>query len=178
MSRRDRLRVWCEELYAAHGPTIADLLGSPDVPPITVVVHRGGFVAAWTSDTEVHLNAAWFRAKGDDTGGCLHEFAHAIMRAPVMDDDNGWLIEGIADWVRDELGYDAEWTKAHYEPGHALSGYQTTAHFLRWLRTRWPGIVRDLSRRLSAGTYSAGDFDTITGTSLDELVEGYEAAQA
>jgi hypothetical protein len=177
VSRRDRLRAWCEGLYAEHGPTIADLLGAAEVPPITVVVHRGGFVAAWTSGTEVHLNAGWFRAHPDDVGGCVHEFAHAVMRAPIMDESDAWLIEGIADWVRDELGFDAEWTKAHYERGHALSGYQTTAHFLRWLRTDRPGVVRDLSRRLSAGTYTADDFATITGTPLDELVERYEAAQ-
>jgi hypothetical protein len=177
VSRRDRLRVWCEELYAGHGPTIGDLIGAPEAPPITVVVHRGGFVAAWTSGTEVHLNAAWFRAHPDDIGGCVHEFTHAIMRAPVMDEGNGWLIEGIADWVRDELGFDAEWTKAHFERGHALSGYQTTAHFLRWLRKPWPSVVRDLSRRLSDGTYTADDFVTLTGTSLDELVQGYESAQ-
>ena len=177
MSRRDQLRTWCEGLYAEHGGTIADLIGAPDAPPITVVVHRGGFVAAWTSGTEVHLNAGWFRANPGDAGGCVHEFTHAIMRAPIMDEDNGWLIEGIADWVRDELGFEAEWTKPHFEPGHALSGYQTTAHFLRWLHAQWPGIVRDLSRRLSAGGYTAEDFATITGTPLDDLTRGYEAAQ-
>jgi Peptidase of plants and bacteria len=176
VTRRDRLKTWCEGLYAEHGATIADLLGSPDVPVITVVVHRGGFAAAWTSGTEVHLNAGWFRSHADDVGGCLHEFAHAIMRAPIMDDDTGWLIEGIADWVRDELGFDAAWTKAHYEPGKALDGYQTTAHFLRWLRGRWPRVVRELSRRLAEGRYTPEDFETITRTPLAQLVQEYEAS--
>ncbi|MGZ5299615.1 MAG: basic secretory protein-like protein, partial [Actinomycetota bacterium] len=64
-------------------------------------------------------------------------------RAPKYDETTSWLIEGLADWVRDELGHDASWTKAHYEPGKATTGYRTTARFLRHVERKHPGMPLD-----------------------------------
>jgi hypothetical protein len=72
-----------------------------------------------------------------------------------------WLIEGIADHTRDVLGFDAPWTFAHFEPGKATAGYQTTAHFLAWLEGVQPGAVVALARRLAEGTYAEGAFAEI-----------------
>jgi hypothetical protein len=99
------------------------------------------------------------------------------MRAPVYDATTSWLIEGIADWVRDELGHDMPWTFAHFEPGKATSGYQTTAHFLRWLDLGHPGSVRELSKALIRGAYNEDVFTRLTGRSLSECTSRYEADQ-
>jgi Peptidase of plants and bacteria len=176
MSRR-ALRTWAEGLYATYAPRIAGLVGAGAPPTIRVLVATTGAGAAWTSGTEVTLSARWFAAHPDDVGGCLHEFTHAIMRAPIYDDTTRWLIEGIADWVRDELGHDAPWTRAHHGPGEATAGYQTTAHFLQWLERRHPGTVRTLSRELMSGTYGPEVFETITGETLDMCVTRYEQEQ-
>jgi hypothetical protein len=176
--RRSRhLEAWAEDLYERYGARISEMVGVDDVPPIHVIVARNGPGAAWTSGTDVYLSARWFAAHPDDAGGCLHEFTHAVMRAPVYDDTTVWLIEGLADWVRDELGHDAAWTFAHFEPGKALAGYQTTAHFLTWLERRHLGVVRQLARRLSAGTYRPDDFEELTGAPLETLVTEYEGTQ-
>jgi Peptidase of plants and bacteria len=173
--RRQRLQAWAEELYATYGRQIADLIGVDEAPPIRVTVASTGAGAAWTNGTEVTLSARWFAQHPDDVGGCLHEFTHAIMRAPVYDGTTQWLIEGIADWVRDELGHDMPWTYAHFEPGAAAAGYQTTAHFLRWLETRTPGAVKALSAHLIAGTYDPEVFQPIAGRTLEQCVSDYEA---
>ena len=178
MRRSRHLAAWAEDLYEQYGARIAEMIGVEDVPPIRVIVARSGPGAAWTSGTDVYLSARWFAAHPDDAGGCLHEFTHAIMRAPVYDDTTVWLIEGLADWVRDELGHDAAWTFAHFGPGEALAGYQTTAHFLMWLERRHPGVVRALAQRLCTGDYRATDFQALAGASLASLVQAYEAAQA
>lgn len=177
MSRRELAR-WADSLYATYAGRIGQLVGVDDPPPIRVRVERTGPGAAWTSGTDVFLSARWFAEHPDDVGGCLHEFAHAVMRAPIYDESTGWLIEGIADHVRDVLGHSASWTYAHFEPGMATAGYQTTAHFLGWLETRHPGTVRALSLRLSAGTYRPDAFEELTGTDLDEWVSRYEADHA
>ena len=174
--RNDRLRRWALGLYEEHGPAIASIVGSEAVPPIRVEVAIDGPGAAWTNDDVVTLNARWFAEHPDDVGGCLHEFAHAIMRAPTYDDTTGWLIEGVADHVRNVLGFEMSWTAAHFEPGGATAGYQTTAHFLAWLEASRPGIVRELSRRLSKGTYAQRDFEELAEEPLPRLVAMYEEA--
>ena len=171
------LRRFGEDLYERYGPAVAELVGVPITPKIQVDVEPRGPGAAWTSGDRVVLSAAWFAQHPDDVGGCLHEFAHAIMRAPVYDDETAWLIEGIADYVRDVLGFDASWTRAHHEPGEALAGYQTTAHFLMFCEARHPGTVRRLSQLLIRGEYSDASFEGLCGEPLASLVTEYEAAQ-
>ena len=176
--RRRDLAGWAQELYTTYGSRIGELLGRDELPTVRIHVARDGSGAAWTEGTDVYLSSRWFAAHPDDVGGCLHEFAHAVMRAPTYDDGTAWLIEGIADYVRDVLGHSASWTFAHYEPDGARAGYQTTAHFLIWLDATVPGAVRELSRRLADDTYTEGSFPEITGRSLLACVAEYEAAQA
>lgn len=178
MTRSARLRAWAEQLYTTYAPAVAEVIGAREVPPITIFVSRPGHHgAAWTDGGKVFLSAKWFAQHPDDVGGCLHEFTHAIMRVPAYEGSTDWLIEGIADYVRDVLGFDAPWTRAYYEPGKALAGYQTTAHFLAWVEQRHPGTVRELSGRLSAGSYTEEAFEEVSGATLPHLVARYEAAQ-
>jgi Peptidase of plants and bacteria len=174
---RARLREWALELISRHGADVARIVGlDPPLPDveIDVVPEAGG--AAWTNGLRITLNAWWFAQHPDDAGCVLHELAHAYMRAPTYDEQTGWLLEGIADHVRDVLGFDAPWTFAHFQPGAATAGYQTTADLLTWLESRSPGCVHALSKELMAGVYDAGAFERATGTDLEELVREYENA--
>jgi hypothetical protein len=175
MTRASALRTWGERLYERHARDIAALIGVEEIPEITVHVERRGHGAAWTSGTDVFLSPRWFSEHPDDAGGVLHEFTHAIMRAPTYDETTSWLIEGLADWVRDELGHDAPWTKAHHEPGKATAGYQTTAHFLQHLEKKHPGTVKGLARALIEDTYTPDAFQQLTGKTLELCVSDYEA---
>ncbi len=172
------LRAWAEDLYERHGPAIAELVGITDIPPIRVHVARRGPGAAWTSGTDVYLSAPWFAAHPDDVGACLHEFTHAIMRAPIYDDTTSWLLEGLADWIRDALGFATPWTYPHLEPDRPPAGYQSTAHFLLWLEPTHPGAINGLSRRLCDGTLHAGCVPRAHRSSLDDLTEAYRRPSA
>jgi hypothetical protein len=173
---RQRLRQWAEDLIDRHGDDVATIVGlDPPLPLVLVDVVPDGGGAAWTNGLQITMNERWFSAHPDDAGCVLHELAHAYMRAPVYDEKTGWLLEGIADHVRDVLGFDAAWTFAHFQPGGATAGYQTTADFLAWLEGRAPGCVRSISRELMAGTYDARAFARASGTELEGLVAEYEA---
>jgi Peptidase of plants and bacteria len=175
---RRRLRAWADGSVAEHGLAVGKLIGlDPPLPTVTIDVDPRSEVPGVTSGTTIELGERWFAAHPQDVGCVLHELAHAYMRAPTYDDDTIWLIEGIADYVRDVLGHDAPWTRAIHEPGRATAGYQTTAHFLLWLEARRPGAVAELSRRLSAGTYVEEAFGEIADRSLDGLVRIYETEQ-
>ena len=177
MTRSAKLRAWAEDLYADRADEIAGLVGAEEIPTITVHVEREGPGAAWTSGTDVFLSKRWFAQHPDDVGGVLHEFTHAIMRAPTYDETTIWLIEGLADYVRDELGHDAPWTRAHHEPGNATAGYQTTAHFLQHVEREHPGTVKRLAQALMADTYGPDVFRQCTGKPLAVRVSEYEADQ-
>jgi len=99
------------------------------------------------------------------------------MRAPTYDETTIWLIEGLADYVRDELGHDAPWTQAHFERDKATAGYQTTAHFLQHVERQHPGTVRRLAQALMDDTYAPDLFRQFTGMPLEVYVSDYEAAQ-
>jgi hypothetical protein len=174
MTTRAALRTWAERLYEQHTRDIAALIGAEEIPKVTIHVERHGPGAAWTNGTNVFLSARWFSEHPEDIGGVLHEFTHAVMRAPTYDETTSWLIEGLADYVRDELGYDASWTQAHFEPGKATAGYQTTAHFLQHLERAHPDTVKGLARALMNDTYAPNVFHQLTGRTLEVCVSDYE----
>ncbi len=174
MTRSAKLRTWAEDLYRQYAADIADLIGAEEIPTIALHVEHHGPGAAWTSGTNVFLSKQWFTQHPDDVGGVLHEFTHAIMQAPTYDETSSWLIEGIADYVRDELDHEAPWTKAHHEPGKATAGYQTTAHFLQHVESNHPGTVKGLARALMADTYRPDVFQKCTGEPLAVCVSEYE----
>jgi hypothetical protein len=176
MGRRERarLRAWAEELVAEHGAAVAALIAVDGrFPDVVIEVDPDGAPGV-TGGRTITLSERWFREHPDDIGCVLHELAHAYMLAPSYDDSTIWLIEGIADYVRDALGFHMSWTFAHYEPGKATAGYQTTADFLAWLEARRPGAVAMLSRRLTDGSYRERTFDEIGGAPLADLVAAYE----
>jgi Peptidase of plants and bacteria len=175
VTRSAKLRAWAEGLYEQHARDIAELIGAQTIPQVTVHVERRGPGAAWTNGTDVFLSSRWFAEHPDDVGGVLHEFTHAIMQAPTYDQTTSWVIEGLADWIRDELGHDAPWTKAHHESGKATAGYQTTAHFLQYLERNHPGTVRRVAQALMHDMYSTDVFRQCTGKPLEVCVSDYEA---
>ena len=177
MGRRDRERIrrYAEGLVEEHGAAVARLIGvDPPLPPVTIEVAPDGPPGV-TGGLTITLSERWFREHPDDAGCVLHELTHAYMRAPDYDTSTIWLIEGIADYVRDLLGFDTSWTFAHFEPGKATAGYQTTADLLAWLEERRPGAVSALSRRLADGSYREAVFAEVGGAPLQELVAAYEA---
>jgi hypothetical protein len=145
-------------------------------PEVAVDVSASATAPGSTSGLRITLGERWFRMHPEDAGCVLHELSHAYLRAPEYSPRTVWLIEGLGDHVRDVLGFDAPWTHAHFEPGRATAGYQTTAHFLAWLEGERPGTVAGLCGRLADGTYDEGDFAALCERPLGALVAAYEAA--
>lgn len=179
MGRRFRAQVQAraEAVIEAHGRDVARVMGLAwPQPAVTVRVSASSSVPGSTNGLTITLGERWFSQHPDDDGCVLHELSHAYLRAPEYSARTAWLIEGLADHVRDVLGFTMPWTFARFEPGGATAGYQTTAHFLAWLEGRWPGTVADLCARLADGSYDEGAFDVLCGRPLRDLVAAYEAA--
>jgi len=170
-----KVQRWAERICERYAPEVGELIGATDIPAIRVRVEAWGRHAAWTSGTDIFVSYSWFAGHPDDSGAVIHELTHAVMQAPIYGHNTRWLLEGLADYVRDELGHDAPWTKAHHEPGKAMAGYQTTAHFLQHVERRHPGTVKQLAQALMNDTYSPEVFLRCTGSPLYQCVSDYEA---
>ena len=125
-----------------------------------------------------------YGSRDADDGAIVHEIDHAIMWAPRYDENTSWLIEGIADFVRDKLGFQREakgtflGSKAHFEQGKALGAYQTSAHFLMFLEKIRPDIVQELTQAMIDETYSEELYLKYFGKSLKALVRIYEEEES
>ena len=114
-------------------------------------------------------SVAYFKSHPDDIGAMVHETAHCVQnyRARGLP---GWLVEGIADYVR-------FWK---YEPGKAGrlqperakydASYRTTAAFLAFVSEKYdPKAVNKLNALLRENKYDVGVWKTLTGKSVEEL---------
>ena len=135
---------------------------------------------AYSSGAEIHISANWVRSHPNDFGMVIHELTHLVQRYPRNRVPAGWLVEGIADYVR--LGYfepliprpRIDFTKAKY-----TDAYKTTAGFLLWLEGKYGAdLVPKLNAALRAGTYTDALFKEATGKEVAELWSDFAAAQA
>ena len=173
-SRRAVIRAWAESLVAEHGPEVAAIVGvAPPLPRVRVRVVRVADHPASCSGTTITLHEQWFADHPDDAGAVVHELSHAYLRRRRARPHTSWLVEGIADLTRNRLGLDTSWSFAHYEPGRATAGYQTSAHFLAWVEASSPGTIATLAHRLRRDAYAEQQF-TADGRSLHEMVRLYE----
>jgi hypothetical protein len=161
-------------------PLIADLLPSDGFTPprqVRLVFKKDMKGVAGTSGDTITISARWVQKHPDDLGMVVHELTHVIQGYRRPGRNNGWLVEGIADYVR----------FYHFEPQKKVTvnphrakyrdGYRTTAAFLAWIeKDRDKDIVRKLNAALRAGKYDDELFKTYTSKTLDELWDAFVAS--
>ncbi|XP_008800443.2 uncharacterized protein LOC103714804 [Phoenix dactylifera] len=136
-------------------------------------------VVALTSNNMIQYNAK-FIADGnvDDLnrgfeGVLYHEVTH-VWQWNGNNAAPGWLIEGIADFVRLKAGYvPSHWAK----PGDGNSwteGYSVTARFLDYCNGLKGGFVTQLNAKMRDG-YSDDFFVELLGKPVDQLWNDYKA---
>jgi hypothetical protein len=161
-----------KKLIEKWHPKIAEYLKTPGFTPsskvkLTFKNPMNGI--AYTTGSEIYVSADWIKKHPEDTGMVVHELVHVIQR--YSKDPPGWLVEGIADYIR----------CYQYEPQTRLpavrptpkgyrQGYKTTAQFLAWIeRTHDKDIVKQLNQALRQGDYTDELFTKETGQTLDQL---------
>ena len=136
-------------------------------------------VPAYASGSEITISARWIREHPEDFGVIIHEMVHLIQAYPASRNKPGWLVEGIADYIR-WWRYEPEATRSRIDPAKASyrDSYRTTAAFLAWVSARYDRrLVPRLDRALREGAYRDGLFQEVTGKPLDTLWAEFLAAQ-
>jgi hypothetical protein len=117
----------------------------------------------------------------------IHELTHINQHYPERT-AAGWLVEGIADYVRHKYyekdieprlhldnngnlqGFELDRDKHQFASQGYLDGYTVTGAFLYWLEVnKDKDIVQVLNRALHEGRYAPALFQECCGTSLDGL---------
>jgi hypothetical protein len=142
-----------------------------------------GGTPASAGGNRVNLNTQWFRGElnREARGSVVHELVHVVQsygRArrsnPNATRTPGWLVEGIADYIRWFL-YEPETkgaaiTRRNLNRARHDASYRITGNFLDWVtRTHDANIVTKLNAAAREGRYSEDLWEDYTGMSLTDL---------
>lgn len=169
-------KTLCEQWY----PIIHRFLATEDwTPPkeIKLIFKKELKVPAYASGSTITISGEWAQKHPDDFGCVIHELTHVIQQYPNQRGKPGWLVEGIADYIR-FWKYEPEVPRPRVDKEKASyrDSYRTTAAFLAWIAWKHDKrIVRKLDKALREGTYSDAIFGDVTGRSLDALWEEFVA---
>jgi len=177
VSETPDVRPWAEraqKLAHAWWPMVAPLLATDRYSPpaeIKLVFKETIQPPAYAAGSTITIKAPWIRAHPDDFGMVIHEMTHIIQHYPREGKKPGWLVEGIADYIR-WWRYEPETKRTPIDPDKASyrDSYRTTAWFLAWITGKYDrSLVRRLDESLRDGKYADDLFKESTGKTVDEL---------
>lgn len=134
---------------------------------------------AYTAGTDVTANSVWLKSEigREAIGSLVHECVHVVQQYGYDSGAPGWLVEGMADYVRwfkyepQSHGADIAWMRhlRHFTPRYNAS-YRVSANFLNWVSEKYDqNLVTKLNAAIRDGTYSQDTWKTITGKSVQDL---------
>jgi len=173
-------------------PKIVKLLPSdgyeaPRKVAITFSADMRGVAA--TGGTRVQCAAGWIRQnlQGEAKGAVVHELVHVVQQygrarraGPNAARTPGWLVEGIADYIRWFL-YEpetrgAEITGRNIARARYDASYRVSGNFLNWVtKTYDKELVRKLNAAAREGRYSEDLWKEYTSHTVEELGAEWKA---
>jgi hypothetical protein len=195
-SNDQALRDWAKDklapALAEWYPKLVAMLPSPDFHPatnISVVIKPGRGVAE-TSGRKISANATWLKGEitHQATGSIIHEEVHVIQSYgnarrgnPNATRNPGWLVEGIADYIRfyrfEPQTHGADISERGIANARYDRSYRVTANFLNWVSEKYDkDIVIKLNAAMREGDYSKDIWKTSTGKTLEDLGDEWKAS--
>jgi hypothetical protein len=154
---------------------------APSRLSITFSSNMQGVAAA--SGTRIRCGAGWFRRQlhGEAKGAVVHELVHVVQQYGRARRTNrnatrnpGWLVEGIADYIRwflyEPQTRGAEVTSRNIARARYDSSYRISGNFLNWVTETYDkNIVRKLNTAARQGKYNEKLWKEATGRNVQEL---------
>lgn len=125
----------------------------------------------------IRFNPEWFKKNPGDIDVVTHETMHLVQNYPNHAGP-GWITEGIADYVRYDMGVDnagANWKLPEFNEAHSYeNAYRITARFFAWIeKHKQKGIVQKLDAVMRNKQYTEDFWKQNTGSNVDELWAEY-----
>ncbi len=167
-------------------PKVVALLPSEGYQAPTTVTFRFRSdmrgIPASAAGAGVNLNTPWFRREleGEACGAVVHELVHVVQNywgkrsQPRAQTTPGWIVEGIADYVRwflyEPHSRGADITEGNLAKANYDSSYRVTANFLNWVTQNCDKeFVRKLNAAAREGRYDESLWKDWTGKTVQEL---------
>jgi hypothetical protein len=173
------LKPICVEWY----PKIIEMLPSEGFEPakrVTIQFDGDMDGVAYAQGAVIHCGRRWFENNldGEAAGAVVHELVHVVQRygrSRGGRNNPGWLVEGIADYVR-WFVYEPKVLRAPPNPETAkyTDSYHTTASFLDYLvKAGHTDVVKALNTSMREGNYSPAVWERAAGGTVDDLWAQY-----
>ena len=181
VSDAPEMRDWAEKVARicerAYPMINAELKSEGFKPPHQVTMslktsYRG---VAEAGGGRITGSVKFFTDHPDDVGAMVHETAHIVQnyRRPG---NPGWLVEGVADYVRFFKFEPGNLGRIDPRRAHYNSSYRVSAAFLAYVSEKHdPQLVLKLNKLMREGHYRDEVFQDMTGKTLEELDEDWRA---
>jgi hypothetical protein len=168
-----KAQALAEEWY----PKINTILFGQEHPlplPVVHLVFEPMKGVAFASGDKIRISAEWVTKKAPaDFGMVIHELTHIVQAYHRGNKVDGWVTEGIADYIRHQhFEKDPEVITRRINPDQSsyTNSYTTAAAFLIWIETKKSrDFVPKLNLACNEGRYSVALFKEYTGQQVDEL---------
>jgi hypothetical protein len=132
--------------------------------------YRG--VAA-TGGTNITGSAKYFKDHPKDFGAMVHETVHVVQAYRGRHSGNpnpGWLVEGIADYIRFFIYEPGKAGRMNPDKVHYNQPYRPAATFLNYVTEKYDkDLVKKLNAAMRQGKYNDELFKDYTGKTVEEL---------
>lgn len=155
-------------------PTVCSLLATEEYKPpkeIKLVIKKSINSPAYASGGTITINGKWITDHPDDLGMIVHELTHVVQSYPRNQKKPGWLVEGIADYVR-WWRYEPEAKRPRIDPekNKYSDSYRVTAYWLAWVSKKYDmRLVPAIDLALRKAEDPMPIFAKMTGKEPEEL---------
>ncbi len=175
----ETLKPICADWY----PKIVELLPSENYSAptrFTIIFEKDSRGVAYANRGQIHCAGPWFmrNLKGEAAGAVVHEMVHIVQqyrRARGPNRNPGWMVEGVADYIRWFL-YEPEELRPRVDPSRNTytDSYRITGAFLNYLvEHNDPKLVEKFNAAMREGRYSEDLWKEFTGKTVDDLWADY-----
>jgi hypothetical protein len=176
------MKVWAEDVASEcvrMYPMINDELKSEGYRPphlVTMKLSSRYNGVAMAGGERITGSVKFFKAHPDDVGAMIHETTHIVQRYRSRSNP-GWLVEGVADYVRFFKYEPGKIGRLNVNRARYNGSYRVTAAFLAFVTEKYdPQLVPKLNQLMREGRYKDDTFETLTGRTLQELDDDWQAA--
>lgn len=155
-------------------PIVTSMLSTQDyrVPAeIKLVIKKEANAPAFASGSTITINGKWITEHPDDLGMAIHELVHVVQQYPGSRNKPGWLVEGIADYIRWwRYEPEAPRPRINVERAKHTDSYRTTAYWLAWVSKKYDmRLVPALDLALRKREDPLPIFEKMTGKAPEAL---------
>jgi hypothetical protein len=181
--------AWAEQakvLVEQWFPHVTSMLATENYTPpkeIRLVFRSKLNVPAHASGGTITINGDWIARNPHDLGMVIHELVHVVQAYPNSRTKPGWLVEGIADYIR-WWRYEPESSTAGARPridpekSKYTDAYRVTAYWLAWASRRYDmRLVPELDRAMRNREDPMPVFERVTGKDADALWSEFIASK-